>query len=279
MLLLSSGNCFLLLGGDVLFLFLKENRDWNKLIQDAHKRGAIIKTSEESYRKDAVKILKLRPAVRPRTPAGTNVPPLLQAVSSSSRRGELATPSLVSSPRGLAAGAGHAVPQGSRGPPQLQGAQATDARKSSASAPVEPAVLPAAQEKPRDPRLASMASRTEMKGKEQALKHSGRPAQSKPGSASQQGLDVSSAASGQISRAETCMKPLQMMRQCDMPSTSPYAAQHEGGLRAAALSSSRAHSEGGQGDSGVLNKDCHVSTRRMPESMESSSAKRRKTSH
>ncbi|KFO94633.1 putative helicase senataxin, partial [Buceros rhinoceros silvestris] len=40
---------------------LMENRDWNELIQDAHKRGAIIKTSEENYRKDAVKILKLRP--------------------------------------------------------------------------------------------------------------------------------------------------------------------------------------------------------------------------
>ncbi|KFQ28211.1 putative helicase senataxin, partial [Merops nubicus] len=39
---------------------LMENKDWNELIQDAHKRGAIIKTSEESYRKDAVKILKLR---------------------------------------------------------------------------------------------------------------------------------------------------------------------------------------------------------------------------
>ncbi|NWR63573.1 SETX helicase, partial [Bucorvus abyssinicus] len=44
---------------------LMENKDWNELIQDAHKRGAIIKTSEESYRKDAVKILKLRPTVRP----------------------------------------------------------------------------------------------------------------------------------------------------------------------------------------------------------------------
>ncbi|KFQ09528.1 putative helicase senataxin, partial [Haliaeetus albicilla] len=38
---------------------LMENKDWNELIQDAQKRGAIIKTSEKSYRKDAVKILKL----------------------------------------------------------------------------------------------------------------------------------------------------------------------------------------------------------------------------
>ncbi|NWX48109.1 SETX helicase, partial [Steatornis caripensis] len=44
---------------------LMENKDWNELIQDAQKRGAIIKTSEKSYRKDAVKILKLKPTVQP----------------------------------------------------------------------------------------------------------------------------------------------------------------------------------------------------------------------
>ncbi|NXF46395.1 SETX helicase, partial [Oceanites oceanicus] len=43
---------------------LMENKDWNELIQDAQKRGAIIKTSEKSYRKDAVKILKLKPTVQ-----------------------------------------------------------------------------------------------------------------------------------------------------------------------------------------------------------------------
>ncbi|NXY83409.1 SETX helicase, partial [Alcedo cyanopectus] len=43
---------------------LMENKDWNELIQDAHKRGAIIETSEENYRKDAVRILK-RPPVWP----------------------------------------------------------------------------------------------------------------------------------------------------------------------------------------------------------------------
>ncbi|NXL53340.1 SETX helicase, partial [Podilymbus podiceps] len=44
---------------------LMENKDWNELIQDAQKRGAIIKTSENSYRKDAAKILKLKPTVQP----------------------------------------------------------------------------------------------------------------------------------------------------------------------------------------------------------------------
>ncbi|NXL28266.1 SETX helicase, partial [Glaucidium brasilianum] len=44
---------------------LMENKDWNQLIQDAQKRGAIIKTSEKNYRKDAVKILKMKATVQP----------------------------------------------------------------------------------------------------------------------------------------------------------------------------------------------------------------------
>ncbi|NXP55202.1 SETX helicase, partial [Heliornis fulica] len=44
---------------------LMENRDWNELIQDAQRRGAIIKTSEKSYRKDAFRILKFRTTVQP----------------------------------------------------------------------------------------------------------------------------------------------------------------------------------------------------------------------
>ncbi|NXT58208.1 SETX helicase, partial [Pluvianellus socialis] len=42
---------------------LMENKDWNELIQDAQRRGAIIKTSDKSYRNDALKILKLKPTV------------------------------------------------------------------------------------------------------------------------------------------------------------------------------------------------------------------------
>ncbi|KAM9271460.1 putative helicase senataxin isoform 2-T3 [Morus bassanus] len=262
---------------------LMENKDWNELIQDAQKRGAIIKTSEKSYRKDAVKILKLKPVVQPPVKAGTNTSPLLQGCSSSSRRVELASPREASSPRELAAGAGHAAPQGSRGPQQPQGAQAADARRGSASAPLEAAALPD-KEKPRDPRLASMASRTEAKGKEQASKDRSRSTQSNPGSTSQQGLNVSSGARGQVSRTETSKKPQQTMGQCDLPSVSPYAAWHKGDWRASVLqSSSKAHSEGGQSNSSKWNRDYRVLTRRTseesPESTESNGAKRRKTSH
>ncbi|NXK36455.1 SETX helicase, partial [Piprites chloris] len=44
---------------------LMEDKNWNHLIQDAQKRGAIIRTIDKNYKQDALKILKLRPAVQP----------------------------------------------------------------------------------------------------------------------------------------------------------------------------------------------------------------------
>ncbi|XP_062063305.1 probable helicase senataxin isoform X1 [Lepus europaeus] len=43
---------------------LMENQHWNQLIQDAQKRGAIVKTCDRSYRHDAMKILKLKPVLQ-----------------------------------------------------------------------------------------------------------------------------------------------------------------------------------------------------------------------
>ncbi|XP_051691284.2 probable helicase senataxin isoform X1 [Oryctolagus cuniculus] len=43
---------------------LMENQHWNQLIQDAQKRGAIVKTCDKSYRHDALKILKLKPVLQ-----------------------------------------------------------------------------------------------------------------------------------------------------------------------------------------------------------------------
>ncbi|XP_032978255.1 probable helicase senataxin isoform X3 [Rhinolophus ferrumequinum] len=40
------------------------NQHWNHLIQDAQRRGAIIKTCDKSYKHDATKILKLRPILQ-----------------------------------------------------------------------------------------------------------------------------------------------------------------------------------------------------------------------
>ncbi|XP_037348786.1 probable helicase senataxin [Talpa occidentalis] len=43
---------------------LMENQHWNHLIQDAQKRGAIIKTCDRNYKHDAMKILKLKPVLQ-----------------------------------------------------------------------------------------------------------------------------------------------------------------------------------------------------------------------
>uniref|UniRef100_A0A8B9QZ79 Senataxin n=1 Tax=Anas platyrhynchos TaxID=8839 RepID=A0A8B9QZ79_ANAPL len=269
---------------------LMENKDWNELIQDAQRRGAIIKTSDQTYKKDAVKILKLKPtaqkrvAGQPPTKVVAKDAPPAQACSSSSKRGEVANPSEASSPRELTAGHGHAALQGSRGPQQPQGAQAADSRRASVSSPMGAAALTADQEKPRDPRLASLASRTEAKGKEQVPKDSSRLAQSHPGSTSQQCLDVTSASRDRISRTETSKKPQQTMGQCDTPSGLPYAAQQEGDRRAPLpKDNSKAINEGGQCNSSKGNTDPRALTRRTselsPENTRSNIAKRRKTFH
>ncbi|KAM4696046.1 putative helicase senataxin [Rhinophrynus dorsalis] len=51
---------------------LMENKDWNNLIQDAQRRGALIKTKEEQYQKDVSRILKYKPVVQ-RTPFLPNI--------------------------------------------------------------------------------------------------------------------------------------------------------------------------------------------------------------
>ncbi|XP_023793999.1 probable helicase senataxin isoform X2 [Cyanistes caeruleus] len=274
---------------------LMEDKNWNHLIQDAQKRGAIIRTTEKNYKKEALRILKLRPPGQPPAKGGTMTSPVLQAGSSSGKRSEPGNSG--NSPRELAAGPGHAVPQGSRGPtqpavaaaadsrrgsaPAPVGAPAADSRRGSAPASVGAAALAAIPEKPRDPRLASLASRTEAKGTEQPSKDGHRSAQSNPGSTPQQGLDVSSAARDQICRTENARKAQQTAGQCSLLPTAPHTAQHECDWRAAvSKSGSKAPSEGGQSRSSQWNKDSRGLPRRpsqeSPENTESSSAKRRK---
>ena len=45
-------------------LCFQENDHWNQLIEDAQKRGAIIKTCDKNYRHDATKILKPKPVLQ-----------------------------------------------------------------------------------------------------------------------------------------------------------------------------------------------------------------------
>ncbi|XP_015500342.1 probable helicase senataxin [Parus major] len=274
---------------------LMEDKNWNHLIQDAQKRGAIIRTTEKNYKKEALRILKLRPPGQPPAKGGTMTSPVLQAGSSSGKRSEPGNSG--NSPQELAAGPGHAVPQGSRGPtqpavaaaadsrrgsaPASGAAPAADSRRGSAPASMGAAALAAIPEKPRDPRLASLASRTEAKGTEQPSRDGHRSAQSNPGSTPQQGLDVSSAARDHICRTENAKKAQQTAGQCSLLPTAPHTAQHECDWRAAvSKSGSKAPSEGGQSRSHEWNKDSRGLPRRpsqeSPENTESSSAKRRK---
>ncbi|XP_062446695.1 probable helicase senataxin isoform X2 [Rhea pennata] len=262
---------------------LMENKDWNELIQDAQRRGAIIKTSDKNYKKDAAKILKLKPTpYQPPTKPGTKKAPPVQAYSSGSRRDELSNPREASNPPELPAAAVPAAPQGSKGLQQPQGPQAIDSRRATVSTPAEATAQPADQGKPRDPRLAS---RTEAKGKEQVSKDSSQSAKGDRGTTSQQGPEVSSAVRDQISKKETSKRPQQTTGQSDLPSTSSYAAQQDSDWRSLSKNGSMAQSGGGQSSSSKWSKDkdYRFGTRRasdeVPESKDSNSAKRRKTFH
>ncbi|XP_039939050.1 probable helicase senataxin [Hirundo rustica] len=359
---------------------LMEDKNWNHLIQDAQKRGAIIRTTEKNYKKEALRILKLRPPGQSPAKGGAMTSPVVQAGSSSGKRNDPGNSG--NGPQELAAGPGHAVPQGNRGPtpaadsrrgsapasmgapaadsrrgsappsvgapaadsrrgsappsvgapaadsrrgsapasvgaaaadsrrgsappsvgapaadsrrgsappsvgaadsrrgsaPPSVGAAAADSRRGSAPAPLGAATLAANPEKPRDPRLASLASRTEAKGKEQPLRDGHQSAQSNPGSTPQRGLDVSSAARDHICRTENAKKAQQTAGQCSVLPAAPHTAQHKGDRGAAVPKSG---SKAVQSSSGEWNKDSHGLSRRpsqeSPENRESSSAKRRK---
>lgn len=63
------------------FRTLMENKDWNHLIQDAQRRGALVKTKKEHYQRDVNRILKLKPVVQrttfpPIKPVVVHTPPV-----------------------------------------------------------------------------------------------------------------------------------------------------------------------------------------------------------
>ncbi|CAI9534234.1 unnamed protein product [Staurois parvus] len=64
------------------FRTLMENKDWNHLIQDAQRRGALVKTKKELYQRDVNRILKLKPVIQrttsfpPTKPVEVHTPPV-----------------------------------------------------------------------------------------------------------------------------------------------------------------------------------------------------------
>uniref|UniRef100_A0A8C0GUJ6 Senataxin n=1 Tax=Chelonoidis abingdonii TaxID=106734 RepID=A0A8C0GUJ6_CHEAB len=236
---------------------LMENKDWNKLIQDAQRRGAIIKTCDKNYKRDAVKILKLKPALQ--RPLSYPPPAAL------SEKATQVQACLV------------------RQPPESQAL-------GSKGVTLPTRVQPAARERPRDPRLAR---RTEATGKEQASKNSNPSALSNPDVTLSRGPDASSGPWGQIStvqppvsKAEDWNKPNQTVRQSDMPFTASHTARHDHDWRVS-VSSKEARTVGKEDQEGnewSKDKDYRTPASRRaseqpPENKDLSEAKRRKVSY
>lgn len=269
---------------------LMENKDWNKLIQDAQRRGAIIKTCDKNYKKDAVKILKLKPALQrplsyPPTAALSEKAAQVQVCLGSDGKNKVTNRQSSSDSRKLSASAGLSA-QGNgvvRQPPE---SQALGSKGVTLPTPVQPA----ARERPRDPRLAR---RTEATGKEQASKNSNPSALSNPDVTLSRGPDASSAHWGQIStvqppvsKAEDSNKPNQTVRQPDMPFTASHTARQDHDWRVS-VSSKEARTVGKEDQKGnEWNKEKDYRTpasrrasEQPPENKDLSEAKRRKVSY
>uniref|UniRef100_A0A8C3ST80 Senataxin n=1 Tax=Chelydra serpentina TaxID=8475 RepID=A0A8C3ST80_CHESE len=236
---------------------LMENKDWNKLIQDAQRRGAIIKTCDKNYKRDAVKILKLKPTLqRPLSYPPTAAP---------SEKATQVQACLV------------------RQPPESQAL-------GSKGVTLPTSVQPAVRERPRDPRLAR---RAEVTGKEQASKNSNPSALSNPDVTLSRGPDASSAHWGPIStvqptvsKAEDSNKPNQTVRQLEMPFAASHTSRQDHDWRVS-VSSKEARTvskEDQKGNEWCKDKDYRTPASRRaseqpPENKDLSEAKRRKVSY
>ncbi|XP_073496767.1 probable helicase senataxin isoform X2 [Phyllobates terribilis] len=70
---------------------LMDNNDWNHLIQDAKRRGALFLTKEELYQKDVNRILKLKPVVV-RTPGNQASGPVVERPAASGSQSHIPPP-------------------------------------------------------------------------------------------------------------------------------------------------------------------------------------------
>uniref|UniRef100_A0A7M4EFZ1 Senataxin n=1 Tax=Crocodylus porosus TaxID=8502 RepID=A0A7M4EFZ1_CROPO len=272
---------------------LMENKDWNELIQDAQRRGAIIKTSYKTYKKDAAKILKFKPALPrppPRCPS-TALPEKTtqgQPCSGSDRQVDVTNKKDSNSSRRQCDSAGP-LAQDSGGLKRSQESQGSDARGVTGPTEARAAVQPAVQERQRDPRLAK---RSEATGKEQAFKN-GKPSPLRnPGMTSPRVSDASSAHRSQsssvppsVSKADTSTKSSQSERQPDLPVRSSHIARQDHDKNASVtMREAGTKSEGDQKNKTEGNKDRaslyaqRRASERSPEDTGFSSAKRRKIS-
>ncbi|KYO23328.1 putative helicase senataxin [Alligator mississippiensis] len=272
---------------------LMENKDWNELIQDAQRRGAIIKTCDKTYKKDAAKILKFKPALSrppPRCPS-TVLPEKAtrgQPCSGSDGQVDVTNKKDSNSSRRQSDSAGP-LAQDSGGLKRPQESQGSDARGVTVPTEMKATVQPAVRERLRDPRLDK---RTEATGKEQAFKD-GKPSPLRnPGMTSPRASDASSAHRSQsstvppsVSKADTSTKSSQSERQPDLPVRSSHIARQDHDKNLSwSQKQAGTKSEGDQKNKTMGNKDrsglCaqRRASERSTEDTGSSSAKRRKIS-
>ncbi|CAM4646874.1 unnamed protein product [Lepidochelys olivacea] len=269
---------------------LMDNKDWNKLIQDAQRRGAIIKTCDKNYKRDTVKILKLKPTLQrplsyPPTAALSEKATQMQACLGNDGKNKVPNRKSSNDSGILSACAGLSA-QGNGVVRQAPESQALGFKGVTLPTPVQPAV----RERPRDPRLARRAEAT---GKEQASKNSNPSALSNPDVTLSRGPDASAAHWGQIStvqpavsKAENSNKPNQTVRQPDMPFTASHTARQDHDWRVS-VSSKEARTgskEDQKGNEWSKDKDCRTPASRRaleqpPENKDLSEAKRRKVSY
>nr|XP_056716139.1 probable helicase senataxin [Euleptes europaea] len=132
---------------------LVENKDWNELIQDAQRRGTIVKTSHDTYKKNAMKILKLKLAPQrsrslPGVATPERTPPVPAGTVTSEQKG--ASCQKDGHSRQLSASVG-TLAEVSPLFPCLSGSHAAPKK------PSLPHPMKSAQERPQDPRLARRA--------------------------------------------------------------------------------------------------------------------------
>ncbi|XP_041098816.1 probable helicase senataxin isoform X2 [Polyodon spathula] len=139
---------------------LMDHKDWGALIQDAHKRGTIIKTREKDYKTDAVQIFKPEPGLL----RSFSYPPVESRLLS--KPAVVQTLATSSNDKSAASGLSLTLPAANN-PTQVTRRQSSDTRCCLLAQPLVPA-KPSTSERPRDPRLAGRA-------KEEASKETNQP--------------------------------------------------------------------------------------------------------
>ncbi|XP_043914346.1 probable helicase senataxin isoform X2 [Protopterus annectens] len=149
---------------------LMDNKDWNALIQDAQKRGAIIRTFEKNYEKDVNKIFKRKPTMQRSLSHPSNIHSVEKSAQQRTKSTDGGVPGLSVSVSSVSRHSPlpNAVPQvpfrpqdSVRHQKPVTNTAAANVKACSIPVSVKPPVpivtQPSTKERPKDPRLARRA--------------------------------------------------------------------------------------------------------------------------